>query len=77
MTRRTRVWIEATLAALSGIFFLLTVLWEDWIEIVFGIDPDNGDGSAEWKIAIGAAVLTVVFVVLARIEWRHLKAATA
>lgn len=77
MSRRTRFWIEVTLATLSGIFFLMTVLWRDWIEIIFGIDPDNGDGSAEWKIAIGAAALTVVFAVLARIEWRRLTATTA
>ena len=77
MTRRTRFRIEAALAAISGIFFLLTVFWEDWIEIIFGVDPDNGDGSAEWKIAVGAAVLTVIFAVLARIDWRHLKSATA
>lgn len=77
MIRRTRFRIEAALAVVSGILFLLTVLWEDWIEIMFDVDPDKGDGSVEWKAAVGAAVLTLVFGVLARIEWRRLKAATA
>lgn len=34
MTRGTRFCTEVALAAVSGIFFLLTVLWEDWIEIM-------------------------------------------
>lgn len=77
MNRRTRIWIEAALASLSGIFFLLTVLGKNWIEIILGVDPDNGSGLSEWKIAVGAAVLTVVFVVVARIERRQPKSTTA
>lgn len=76
MSRKTRFWIEAVLASLSALFFLLTILWEDWIEIIVGVDPDNGDGSAEWMIATGAAVLAIAFAVLARIEWRRLKVAS-
>ena len=58
-------------------FFLLAVLWEDWIEIVFGVDPDHGDGTAEGAIAIGAAVLAIGFGVAARIDWRKLHPATS
>jgi hypothetical protein len=72
MNRRIRFWTEAALAALSGVFFLLTVLWRDWIEIVVGVDPDHGDGSVEWVIAIASALVAVVFAVTARIEWRRL-----
>jgi LPXTG-motif cell wall-anchored protein len=38
----------------------------DWIEQVFGIDPDFGSGSLEMLIA-GAVVLTVVGLVF----WRR------
>jgi len=37
----------------------------DWIEQLFGIDPDMGSGSLEMLIA-GAVVLVVVGVVAAR-----------
>lgn len=37
----------------------------DWIEQLFGIDPDMGSGSLEMLIA-GAVVLVVVGVILAR-----------
>lgn len=40
----------------------------DWIEQLFGIDPDMGSGSLEILIA-GAAVLIVVGVVVARRRW--------
>jgi hypothetical protein len=74
--RKKRFWIEAILAGASGVFFLLTVLWDDWIEVVFGVDPDHGDGGAEWAIAIGAAVLAIVFGLAARIDWRKLHPTT-
>lgn len=77
MSRKTRFWIETTLAALSAVLFLLTIIWKDWIEIVFGVEPDNGDGSAEWMIAVGTALVAIIFAVLARIEWRRLRAETA
>jgi hypothetical protein len=45
-------WIEAILAAANALLLVLTLVWEDWIEIVFGIDPDNHSGSLEWLIVI-------------------------
>lgn len=50
MKVRTRFWLEAILAALSTGFFILTLLSRNWIEIVFGVDPDNSSGSLEWLI---------------------------
>jgi hypothetical protein len=77
MSTRTRFRIELGLAGLATVFLILTVVWEDWIEIIFGIDPDHGDGSAEWFIAGGAAVIALVFFVLARMDWRRLRQAPA
>jgi hypothetical protein len=36
---RCRFWFEALTAVGSVGFFLLTVLWINWIELLFGLDP--------------------------------------
>ena len=65
---RTRFWVEIVLAAITGGLFVLTLFWRDWLE-VFGVDPDNHDGSVEWLIVAGLFVLSVAFAVSARREW--------
>jgi hypothetical protein len=42
---------------------LVTLVWHDWIEIVFRADPDEGSAAVEWPnvlvlalVAFGAAV---------------------
>jgi hypothetical protein len=75
MRLRRRFWLEVTLAVASGLFLLLTLLWKDWIEIVFGIDPDNHSGSLEWLIVALSAIATLVAGGLARWEWRRQRVA--
>ena len=65
-------WVEALLALGSAILLVMTLLWKDWIEVVFHVDPDAGSGALEWGIVGVTLLLTLVFVVLARAEWtRH------
>ena len=45
-----RLVVEAALASLFAIVFVVTWLVPDWIELVFGADPDGGNGDAEWAI---------------------------
>ena len=71
---RTRFWVETALAVVTGALFLLTLVWHDWLEAL-GFDPDHGDGSAEWLIVVGLLVVTVVFGLAARSEWRRTAAA--
>src|SRR5712691_7859418 len=47
----------------------------EWIEAVFNVDPDGGDGSLERLIVVALAMVTVVFAVLARLEWRRMQPA--
>jgi hypothetical protein len=53
------------LAVVSAVFLLLTLLWKDWIELVFRVDPDGGSGALEWGIAAAALAVTVTFATLA------------
>jgi hypothetical protein len=73
---RIRFWVETALATFSGVFFLLTLLWKDWIEIIFGVDPDHHSGSLEWLIVSVALLATIAFAVLARLDWRRLNIRT-
>ena len=66
-----RFWVEAIMATVSGALFLVTLLWHDWIEIVFRVDPDQHNGWLEWLIVAVALAGTAVFSILARAEWRR------
>jgi len=44
----------------------------NWIEVVFGIDPDAGNGSVEWFFVVGLGAATIVFLAVAGFEWRLL-----
>jgi hypothetical protein len=74
---KVRFWVEVALSVLSGLALVLTLISEEWIEAVFGVEPDGGDGSLEWLVFVVLAVLAVGSGVLARIEWRRLAAAGA
>jgi tetrahydromethanopterin S-methyltransferase subunit E len=73
---RTRFWCEYITAALSGLLFVVTLFWRDWLEAV-GIDPDHGDGSVEWLIVALLLAISVTLAVVARLEWRSTATATA
>ncbi len=64
-------WIEAGLAAMTGILALITPVFPDWIEAVSGWDPDQHDGSVEWMIVVGLFVVTLALVGAATLEWRR------
>jgi hypothetical protein len=67
---RVRFWIEALLGAFTGFLLVLTLVWPDWIEGVFGVDPDHGNGSLEWLICAVCLVATAAFFFAARRDWR-------
>jgi hypothetical protein len=66
---RGRFWAELALAVLSVAMLILTLVWKDWIEEVFGFEPDGGNGVVEWAIVAVLVGLTATTSVLARREW--------
>jgi hypothetical protein len=59
-SRRQHIGLEIGLASVSGTLFLLTLFWADWIEAIFGIDPDGGSGAVEFLVASAFLVLALV-----------------
>ena len=68
---RQRFWIESLLAIASAALLVITLVWKDWIEIVFRVDPDAGSGAVEWAIVGLTVLLMLAFAALARSEWRR------
>lgn len=66
--RRRRFYVEVALAGLAGALTILTLITREWIEAVFRVDPDGGNGSLEWAIV---GVLAVACVALSATAWRE------
>jgi hypothetical protein len=66
-----RLWVELALAVISALLTVLTVAWPDWIEGLFGVNPDAGSGSSEWGITLAFFVATVALAALTGRTWRR------
>jgi len=71
MIVRRIFYVEAGLAAIFAVTFLITLVSPDWVERVFDAATDRGSGEAEWSIAAVLGLITIVFSGLARMEWRR------
>ena len=68
---RWRFWAEAVLCAVAAALFVVTEIWPDWIERVFGVDPDHNDGGLEWAVLIALILIASTAFALARRELRR------
>lgn len=73
---RRRMWTEVGLAIASAILLLLTLVNGEWIEEVFGVEPDAGSGVLEWALTLGLLGATVVLGLMARVNARRARAAS-
>ena len=64
---------EIGLATATGVLAIVTLISREWIEIVFGADPDHGSGVVEWLIVVALSAATLTLGLLARAEWRRLR----
>jgi len=69
---RTRAWL-ATIFAVVGLgLCVLTLVLSEWIELLFGVDPDRGSGALELLVAGAFLVASLLLVGQARRDWRTL-----
>jgi hypothetical protein len=69
---RRLFWVEVSAATITGTLALAFAIVPDWIELVFGWDPDQGDESVEWLIvwlaATGLAFVAIMLITAAMEE---------
>lgn len=72
---RLSFWLEAVCAVLTGVLLVLTLLWRDWIEGIFGrgADIDKGGGELEWLVVVGLAAISASSALLASSEWKRFR----
>jgi hypothetical protein len=63
---RIRFWIEVGLAVAAAGLAILTLITREWIELLFGVDPDQGSGALEWAIVIALFVASLALALIAR-----------
>ena len=63
--------IEIVVATILAVLAVITLAWPNWIELVFGADPDGGDGSAEWGTVLVLAAGALIVGLLARYDYRR------
>lgn len=68
---RQRFYLEIILGVAGLALFALTLAWNDWIEMVFRVDPDAGNGSLEFFVCFVLLVAAAFSLWVARIEWRR------
>jgi hypothetical protein len=68
--RRARLFDEISLAVVSAVLLLVTLVSPEWIEFLFHVRPDQGSGSLEWIIVLFLFLATLTFSAMAGVEWR-------
>jgi hypothetical protein len=66
-----RRWFSGALAVISAALLMLTLIWPQWIEGIFGVEPDSGDGSFELMVVLGLAALAVASSAEVIVGWRR------
>jgi hypothetical protein len=68
---RLQFWGALAGGGLSAVLAVVTLVSREWIEFLFGVDPDGGNGGLEWAIVAATAVIAIVCFWWAGVEWKH------
>jgi len=75
MAGRLRFLLEAGFGGAAAALGVLTLFWRDWIEAIFGVDPDHHSGSLEWIVVVVLFIIALSLGGLALADWRRIAAA--
>jgi hypothetical protein len=78
-SRKALIIMEASVGVSWTLLAAATIVWRDWIEIIFNWDPDQNTGGAEIGIICGLALAGAALVLIARWQnrrWHSLGAAS-
>ena len=73
MSLTWRYRLKVAVGAVSAVMCVVTLAWQDWIETVFRVDPDQRSGWLEWLIVGVFAAVAIVGGLLARADWRWIQ----
>jgi hypothetical protein len=65
-----RIWVELILGLISAVSLTLAIVLPNWMELLFRLAPDAGDGSAERGFALLWGAISVLMFGLAGRTWR-------
>jgi ABC-type Mn2+/Zn2+ transport system permease subunit len=54
--------LESVLGLITGVMAIVTLIWRDWIEVIFDVDTDKGNGSAEWVVVLILLIVTALSI---------------
>jgi hypothetical protein len=74
---RLRLWCGTAATVLCAALLVLTLAVPQWIEVLFGADPDAGSGETEWGIVLALAAVTAISAGFTVRTWRRLAADSA
>jgi hypothetical protein len=74
---RVRFALEVVVAVIALALAVVTVVWRGWIEDVFRVNPDQGDGAVEWAFVFSLTAISVSLMFAAKRECRRLGASHA
>jgi hypothetical protein len=66
-----RFLVPSGCSAAASVAIVVTLIWRDWIEIVFHVDPDRGSGALEWIVTAMLFAVALAGGVVARAERRR------
>jgi MFS-type transporter involved in bile tolerance (Atg22 family) len=67
-----RFWVELLMGIATALVAILTAIVPSWMERLFGVNLDHGDGSFERLIVYALLLASLACLSLARLEWRRL-----
>ena len=67
---RARAWLATVFAVVGLGLCVLTIVWSEWVELLFGVDPDAGSGALELLLTGAFLVVSVLLAGQARRDWR-------